>query len=91
MRFEFFHRLRTSASRRRRGERHTSTALEFDVQANCRGRQRIEPLVDVDGLPLLAVGSPTSDQLVNGSGLRAEDVEFESHWETGKCARTTLA
>lgn len=87
VRFEFFHRLR-NIGLSPKGEPAHAQRLEFDVQAKVKGAS-YHPLVDVDGLPCWP-SEPIWDQLTNGRRLRAEDWQFESHWETRKVGTRTL-
>jgi uncharacterized protein with NAD-binding domain and iron-sulfur cluster len=87
VRFHFFHRLenvkladpRTLAP----GERPYVTALEFDVQAKILGGEEYHPLIDVKGVPCWP-SVPDYCQLEDGTRLRQQRWQFESHWDCRK-------
>ncbi len=80
-RFEFFHRLENvRIAEGAEGERPHVHELEFDVQAHVEGGAEYRPLINVRGLPCWP-SRPDWRQLVDGSRLRDENVDFESHWD----------
>jgi uncharacterized protein with NAD-binding domain and iron-sulfur cluster len=93
-RVQFFHRLRNvrvvPAGEIAPGERPHVDRLEFDLQAEVAGGGEYAPLVDVRGLPCWPA-RPDHAQLVDGDLLRADGVDFESHWETRRVGTRTLA
>src|ERR1700685_2500568 len=93
VRFEFFHRLENmkmaDPARLKRGERGYVEALQFDVQASIKGGREYHPLIDVRGLPCWQ-SLPDYDQLVDSQRLKAEQRDFESHWDRRKVGVKTL-
>jgi uncharacterized protein with NAD-binding domain and iron-sulfur cluster len=91
--FKFFHRLENvklaSPRKLARGERPYVEALEFDVQANIRGDGEYRPLIEIKGIPCWS-SKPDFRQLVDGSRMRREGWDFESHWDRRKVGTTTL-
>ena len=92
--FKFFHRLANirlaPSDSLKSGEWPYVEALEFDVQAHIRKKiGEYQPLVDVDGLPCWP-SEPHFDQLVNGTRLKREQWQFESHWEQRKADELVL-
>ena len=72
-----------------RGEAPHVAALDFDVQAKPM-EASMQPLVDVRGMPLLAVGAARGP----ARGWRAhharEGWDFESHWDRRRAGTATL-
>ena len=93
VKFEFFHRLQnvklSPPKGRASGDSPYVAALEFDVQARIRGQREYWPLVNVRGLPCWP-SQPDYRQLLNGSRMRREGVDFESHWDRHKVGRKKL-
>ena len=88
--FAFFHRLENIALAREEAGAPPSVArLEFDVQAEIRGDREYDPLVDVRGLPCWPA-EPRWNQLVDGTRLREERWQFESHWDRRHARKRTL-
>jgi uncharacterized protein with NAD-binding domain and iron-sulfur cluster len=92
-RVNFFHRLTNVGlaprSELAEGERPHVRHLEFDLQAETLGGADYQPLVDVRGLPCWPATADYA-QLVGGERLRAENVEFESHWDARRVGTKTL-
>ena len=93
VRFEFFHRLTnvklSQSDAVRAGERPYVEELEFDVQAEVRGRPEYKPLVEVNGVPCWP-SKPDYDQLENGSAMQRDGWDFESHWDRRRVGSKTL-
>lgn len=91
--FKFFHRLENvklvDPGKLTPGEKPYVEALQFDVQAKVRGRGEYQPLIDVRGVPCWS-SSPDYRQLANGSRMRREGWDFESHWDRRKVDTVTL-
>ena len=91
--FRFFHRLEkvklADPAELATGERAYVKALEFDVQANVKGRKEYAPLIDVGGLPCWP-SKPAYSQLIDGSRFEREQWDFESHWDGRKVGTKTL-
>ena len=87
VRFEFFQRLQhvgLSAPATKAGRTLPHIAeLRFDVQAKVAKGMEYRPLVDVGGLPCWP-SEPDWSQLVDGTKLKREKRQFESHWDTRK-------
>jgi uncharacterized protein with NAD-binding domain and iron-sulfur cluster len=88
VKFEFFHRLQ-NVKLSTGNDSPFVEALEFDVQAKIRGQREYRPLVDVRGLPCWP-SEPDYGQLLNGTKMRREGIDFESHWDRPKAGRKTL-
>lgn len=89
-RFEFFHRLENvKVADGAPGERPYVTELDFAVQAEIEGGVEYRPLVDVRGLPCWP-SQPDWGQLVDGSRLKGEGHDFESHWDRRHARKETL-
>jgi uncharacterized protein with NAD-binding domain and iron-sulfur cluster len=93
VRFAFFHRLQNvtlaDPARLQPGESPYVEALEFDVQANIKGAEEYQPLVNIRGLPCWP-SQPDFDQLVDGERWAREGRDFESHWDSRKAGSKTL-
>jgi len=91
--FRFFHRLENvrlcDASRLMPGERPYVEALEFDVQAHVQGGGEYQPLVTIKGVPCWPA-QPDFEQLQDGTAMREDGRDFESHWDRRHVAKTTL-
>jgi uncharacterized protein with NAD-binding domain and iron-sulfur cluster len=88
--FEFFHRLENvGLGSSEAGERPHVETLAFEVQAKTRQGEPYRPLVDVRGLPCWPA-EPDWAQLVGGAGMKREDRQFESHWDTRNVGKKTL-
>jgi uncharacterized protein with NAD-binding domain and iron-sulfur cluster len=87
--FAFFHRLRDIRTGRDDSGAFVEE-LDFDVQAEVAAGTEYLPLVNVGNMPCWP-SQPLWDQLKDGARLRAEGVDFESHWETHRRRSTTLA
>ena len=91
--FRFFHRLQkvrlADPADLAKGERAYVKALEFDVQAKVKNGKEYEPLRDVEGLPCWP-SKPDYSQLIDGSNLKREERDFESHWDRTHIATKTL-
>lgn len=88
VKFSFFHRLRDVRTGRGDDGKAFVEELDFDVQAKLAGEEYL-PLVDVAGLPCWP-SQPLWDQLDDGARLRAQGIDFESHWETVRHELKTL-
>lgn len=89
VRFEFFHRLRNvGLGQPEAGSADYVASLEMAVQAEIQGGGEYQPLVNVRGLPCWPA-QPDFGQLVGGERLRAEQRDFESHWDE-RCASTRV-
>jgi uncharacterized protein with NAD-binding domain and iron-sulfur cluster len=92
VKFEFFHKLqrvKLKAMKKSAPESPYVEMLEFAVQAKIRGRQEYRPLKSVRRLPCWPA-CPDYSQLISGSKLRREGVDFESHWDRRKVGQKTL-
>lgn len=92
VKFRFFHRLeevRLAAENLPPDQPPWVEALEFDVQAEIQQDKDYRPLQDVDGLPCWP-SAPDWSQLVDGTRLRDEGWDFESHWDRRRATTRTL-
>jgi uncharacterized protein with NAD-binding domain and iron-sulfur cluster len=91
--FRFFHRLEkvrlADPAELAQEERAYVKALEFHVQAKVRHGKEYAPLIDIEGLPCWP-SKPDYSQLIEGSTLKREERDFESHWDRRHIATKTL-
>jgi uncharacterized protein with NAD-binding domain and iron-sulfur cluster len=93
VKFHFFHRLinvtMSPSDSLKPGERPYVEGLEFDIQADVRGGQGYQPLVEVKGVPCWP-SRPDYEQLKDGKRMQLEGWEFESHWDRRRVGTKTL-
>lgn len=91
--FRFFHRLENvklaDPATLAPGEHPYVEALEFDIQAEVKGNDEYQPLIDVRGLPCWP-SQPDYEQLVDGERYKREGWDFESFWDRRKVGTKTL-
>jgi uncharacterized protein with NAD-binding domain and iron-sulfur cluster len=87
VKFEFFRKVRRLELS---ADKKSIDKVHLDRQADVKGGAAYRPTFDVAGLACWG-STPDWDQLVNGPNLRANGVDFESHWDSTRAGQEVLA